>query len=235
MKLGKLAARLMAGLTLGAALTVPALADHDRYPSNGYYGNRGGAGLVLFEHGEFRGSALPVNSAIPNMSDYRFNDKASSFQVRSGRWEVCSDGNFRGQCRLLEASAGALSYIGMTDKISSVRPAGYGYDRNDGRWGDRNRPDYGNPGYAGGRGADIVLFEHSDFRGRSFPLDGDIPSLYQTGLNDKVSSIAINRGRWQVCTDGYFRGECRILDRSISGLTYIRLNDKITSIRRVGW
>lgn len=230
MTLGKIAARLIAGLTLGAALSVPALADHDRYPSNGHYGNRGGAGLVLFEHGNFRGSALPVSSAIPSMSDYRFNDKASSVQVRSGQWEVCSDGNFRGRCRILDASSGALSYTGMNDNISSVRPVGYGYGRHDGRWGDRN-----GPGYGDARGADIVLFEHSDFRGRSFPLDGDIPSLYQTGLNDEVSSIAINRGRWQVCTDGYFRGECRILDRSISGLTYIRLNDKITSIRRVGW
>ena len=87
-------------------------------------GNRqggGGYGLVLYPDSGLRGSAIRVNSDIADLSAYRFNDKASSFQVSGGSWLVCSDANYRGRCQVLSSGAGDLTPIRMNDNISSIR------------------------------------------------------------------------------------------------------------------
>jgi hypothetical protein len=45
-------------------------------------------------------------------------------------------------------------------------------------------------------------------------IDGAVPSLSRIGFNDRASSIAINRGVWEVCVDANFRGRCEIIDAS---------------------
>ena len=48
---------------------------------------------------------------------------------------------------------------------------------------------------------------------------------------DKIASIAINSGAWEVCTDPNYRGHCEVISRSVGETGYYRLNDNITSIR----
>jgi hypothetical protein len=78
-----------------------------------------------------------------------------------------------------------------------------------------------------------VIFEHSEFRGQAVPINGNVANLNQLRFNDKISSIVVNSGVWEICTDGYFRGRCYILDGTVPTLSYGGLNDKISSIRRV--
>lgn len=90
----------------------------------------------------------------------------------------------------------------------------------------------GNQNPRGGYG-DLVVFEHGDFRGQSAPVTGNIARLNDIRFNDRISSIIVNRGTWEVCTDAYFRGRCYLVDRSVSNLGRMGINDKISSIRRV--
>ena len=96
------------------------------YRGNGHgnsRGRRGGwnAGLVLFPDSAQRGQGIEVQQDIPDLSQYRFNDRASSFLVTGGSWLVCEHANYRGRCEVLQGGAGDLKPIRMNDNISSIR------------------------------------------------------------------------------------------------------------------
>ena len=79
------------------------------------------AGLVLFPDSAQRGQGIEVQQDIPDLSQYRFNDRASSFLVTGGSWLVCEHANYRGRCEVLQGGAGDLKPIRMNDNISSIR------------------------------------------------------------------------------------------------------------------
>lgn len=93
----------------------------------------------------------------------------------------------------------------------------------------------GGHGYRGGRvsGA-LVLYEDPEFRGRALGVDGPVQSLSRAGFNDRVSSIDVRRGAWQVCVHRGFSGRCQVIDRDLPHLSILGLNDTITSIRPAG-
>lgn len=225
-------------LTLAAttAFSLPALAQYGHH--------RGQGEAILYAHPDFTGPSVRITGPVARLGDLRFNDKASSIRITAGTWEVCVDPNFRGRCEIIEWREDRLNEIRLNDKITSIRPvsprAGRWanndrWDRRD-RW-DRNdrrnrndRWDRGRPAY----NAPLVLFEHDEFRGNALPVTGAIAHLHPLRFNDKTSSIAINSGRWELCTDPDFRGRCEIFDASAGNLGYYRLNDNITSIRPAG-
>jgi uncharacterized protein YcfJ len=80
------------------------------------------AQITLYEREGFRGRAYTAEVNINNLADRQFNDRASSVIVSSGRWEVCTDANFRGSCRVLRrGSYETLSSMGIENQISSMR------------------------------------------------------------------------------------------------------------------
>jgi uncharacterized protein YcfJ len=81
------------------------------------------AQVTFYEHEGFRGRALTATKPIENFERFGFNDRASSAVVAGGRWEVCSDARFGGECRVLRpGSYDSLNRMGMGNRISSVRP-----------------------------------------------------------------------------------------------------------------
>mgnify|MGYP003651942047 FL=1 len=83
---------------------------------------RGGqADVVLFSSADMRGDPLGINGDMPNLSDYRFNDKASSILVTRGTWLACEHANYRGRCEVISRGSGDLRPIGLNDNISSIR------------------------------------------------------------------------------------------------------------------
>ena len=54
------------------------------------------------------------------------------------------------------------------------------------------------------------------------------------GLNDNISSIRINRGRWKICTKKNYQGKCVTLTRSVLNLKSLKMNNKISSIQYLG-
>ncbi|MFA4939813.1 beta/gamma crystallin-related protein [Brevundimonas sp.] len=93
-------------------------------------GNGGGWGrssITVYENSNFRGASREFTSEDRNLGRTPFNDRISSIRVE-GRWEVCTDAEFRGRCRVVEGDIRNLSG-GFNDNISSMRPV-----RGDGRY-----------------------------------------------------------------------------------------------------
>ena len=127
------------------------------------------AQLTLFEHDGFRGHHVTASHSIDNFANSGFNDSASSVEVRSGTWEICTDAYFEGRCVVLRPGTyPSLGSIGLNDRISSVRPVdqyGSTYERDygKGRYADRR---YGAQDYYGSR--DGAQYYYSGPRDREY-------------------------------------------------------------------
>ena len=91
------------------------------------------AQVTLYADEGFHGRAFTANGTIRNFDRTGFNDRAQSVVVQGGRWEACEDADFAGRCVVLRpGSYDSLSGMGMSRKISSIRPVGdYGYYSNE--------------------------------------------------------------------------------------------------------
>jgi hypothetical protein len=207
---------------LAATLVLPASADHRRGGGPDWRGGEGGA--VLYADAGFSGQGIQINGAEPDLSRYRFNDRASSIVVRGGVWEVCVDANFRGRCEIIDTDSSRLGDYRLNDNISSLRPV----DHDRGWRRDRRRGDTG--GHWGREG--LVLFPDSDQRGHGIEISGDVPDLNVYRFNDRASSFLVTSGTWVVCEHADYRGRCEILTAGAGDLSPIRMNDNISSIRR---
>lgn len=84
-----------------------------------------------------------------------------------------------------------------------------------------------------GRPPAIVLFSKPGFQGRSYFTDHEVRKLSTKDMDDKISSIRVMGGVWQVCKDDKFEGRCEIVDRSMPDTSVINMDDKISSVRPV--
>lgn len=80
------------------------------------------AQVTFFEQENFRGQSFSTQRQIGDFSRYGFNDRASSADVTTGRWEVCEDSRFHGRCVILrQGRYPSLAAMGLSDRVSSVR------------------------------------------------------------------------------------------------------------------
>lgn len=159
-------------------------------------GAAGAAEITLYEDPGFGGAQLTLRGYTPDIRNTGFNDRTSSIVVTSGRWEVCSDVDFKGRCTTLMRGEYPNLDRSLNDRISSAREVG-SYGANRGSYNDY------------GRGA-IELYGQPDFRGRSLQLDRDAPTLEGTGFNDRASSVVVTSGTWELCADNGYAGSCRV-------------------------
>jgi hypothetical protein len=71
--------------------------------------------------------------------------------------------------------------------------------------------------------AELTLFTQPEFAGRQMTFRGESRDLAGSGIADQASSAVVRSGRWEVCTQPHFGGDCMILGRG----NYPRLDDKI--------
>jgi hypothetical protein len=92
--------------------------------SGGWGGGNGGgwgrSSITVYENSNFRGASREFIGEDRNLGRTPFNDRISSVRVE-GRWEVCTDAEFRGRCRIVEGDIRNLNG-GFNDSISSMRP-----------------------------------------------------------------------------------------------------------------
>jgi uncharacterized protein YcfJ len=80
------------------------------------------AQVTFYERQGFAGRSFTTAKRIGDLERYGFNDRASSVDVRSGRWEVCEDARFDGRCVILRPGRyPSLAAMGLNDRVSSVR------------------------------------------------------------------------------------------------------------------
>ena len=170
-----------------------------------------GEPVVLFEHANFSGQRLALSAASNQLRNQAFNDLATAVEITRGRWQFCEHGDYHGECIVL--GPGRHVFSGRFHQaVSSVRPVG----------GADNRP---LASYGG-----ITLFEHGDHQGREQFIGEAVASLLQLNFNDRVSSVEVMGGRWELCTDIDYGGRCIVLGPGRYNIDKA-LNDRISSVR----
>ena len=90
----------------------------DRNDDRGYGHRR--EPIMLFSKGNFNGAKLDLHDTVRSLTDYDFNDQASSVVVNEGVWELCEHADFGGRCIVLEP--GRYEHLNdMNNRISSLR------------------------------------------------------------------------------------------------------------------
>ena len=82
---------------------------------------------------------------------------------------------------------------------------------------------------AGAQAAEMTIYGQEDFRGRSYTLHGNA-NLADINFENRVSSIVVHSGLWEVCTDRDLRGRCKTLHPG-EYATLSGLNDRIESMQ----
>ncbi|MEK8050327.1 beta/gamma crystallin-related protein [Ideonella sp. DXS22W] len=83
--------------------------------------------------------------------------------------------------------------------------------------------------------ADLLLYEHDNFGGRSMQVRDRVDNLSEAGFNDRASSVMVRGEAWQLCSDADFRGQCVTLQPGrYASLRDIGLNDAVSSARQIG-
>ena len=165
-------ALLVAALALGAGVSAAQPRRDD------------GVGVIVYDDVNFQGPALTLRNDVPDLREFRLNDRISSLQMAPGEtWEVCENINFGGRCAVLSGSERDLRPRGWNDMISSMR-------RVRGRDDRRARDDRDDRGRAS-----ITVYDDVNFRGSPFTFRGDVADLREFGLNDRISSLQMDPGR----------------------------------------
>jgi len=82
--------------------------------------------------------------------------------------------------------------------------------------------------------AQITFYEGEGYRGRAFTTNERIRNFDRAGLNDRVGSVVVDRGRWEVCEEPRFEGRCVVLRRgSYDTLRPLGMSRHIASARPV--
>ena len=179
------------------------------FPPNPPSGRRG---LVLYSDESFRGQARAVNG--PTSSLGSFNDRARSVRVHSGTWELCEDDNYGGQCRTVDRDWPDLGRVGLSKRVSSVRPSFNGRG-----------------GYPPPETARLLLYDRDRYRGGVRTLEAPSPGL--GGFGNRAQSVKV-AGTWQLCDGPNFTGRCVTVSQDIPNLAAYGMNNRVSSARPVG-
>ncbi len=178
----------------------------------------GGAPLTFYEREGFRGRSFSSAQDVDNFAGVGFNDSAASAIITGGPWEVCEDAYHRGRCiTLAPGRYRSLAALGIDGRISSARQHDGQARRDDrqgrppstgitlferegfaGRWYNAMQPvdDLQPHGFSDRAASAIVstgVWEVcADARyggGCAVLLPGEYPSLAQTGLQGRITSL----------------------------------------------
>ena len=82
--------------------------------------------------------------------------------------------------------------------------------------------------------AQVTLYEHDNYQGRSFVTEQEVQNLTNHGFNDRASSVVVSGRSWEVCDNSNFGGRCVVLSPgNYPSLTALGLNDRVSSLRAV--
>ncbi len=192
-----------------------------RGPDHEWHGRRGM--IELFSQRGLNGNSTRLVRERDDFNEIGFNDRTASVNVEDGVWQLCSDAQFRGTCRVFGPGRYDDLGAGLTGQVSSARLV-------DERAPARPEPAPTAPPQFN---APVVMFSEEGLRGRPVPLRGDTPDFVTLGANDRFASILVQSGTWQFCSDSYFRGQCRIMGPGEYPRLHPELVRSISSMRQV--
>jgi hypothetical protein len=225
--------RLVLAIAAAICLFSLDLSAQRRNGNGNYYG-----GITVYENPEFRGNAVTFRGEIPDLREYRLNDRITSFEVLGNQaWEVCRDVFFGGACHVFTGSIDDLREMGWNDRISSLRPLG-NVRNNGGGWGgvfdNRNGNVNGNVngnGRARGRAnqSRLVLYDRTNFRGESRDVLNSNSNLGTVG--DRARSVEVIGGTWDLCDGNFGNARCVTVSENVPDLNALGLRGGVSSVR----
>lgn len=79
----------------------------------------------------------------------------------------------------------------------------------------------------------IVVYQEDHFGGDSREIRDDQPDLGWIHFDDRISSVEVKRGVWELCEHANYGGRCITLDHDVGKLDRMGFDDRISSIRRI--
>ena len=166
---------------------------------------------TIYSRSHFDGRALTLHGSDPNLRDAGFDD-VGSIVIRSGRFEFCSRPGFEGRCEVLGPGRYSSLREDWSHRVLSVR--------------DLSQP---MP-----RVSSIELFPGPGFRGPATGVDRNVRWLERRGLDERVSSLVVHEGVWELCSEPRFDGHCRTFEPGRYPRLGQRLDNQVSSLRRIG-
>lgn len=196
--------------------------------------------FIIFKERNFRGESDTIKGEVAQLTG-GFARNASSLVVRGGHWEVCTRDHFRGECYVVPP--GEYGRLGpeLSNRIVSVRFLGaraprdrelYVYRDGDDRWDNRRDRRDRRDGRRDRTYGSVELFGQRDFNGRSIRVEEDVGNLQGTRWDGRASSVIVNDGVWQMCSEPRFGGICATLGPGRYD-QLAQLNNRVSSLRQV--
>ena len=205
---------------------------NDGRPDRGNYGRQ--PVLELYSGAGRNGGSARLDRDNVNFATIGFNDRTTGIAIEGGYWQLCSDANYQGTCRVFGPGRHDDLGRGLDGRVSSARVIDEREARRQQQYEQQQYQQDPRQPYQQQyqqRGA-ILLFPDADMQGQPLALDRNTDDLVPYGFNDRAGSIVVNEGQWEVCSDADFRGRCEVIGPG----QYARLNaldNKISSLRRV--
>ena len=183
--------------------------------------------ITLYDTEAFLGRGLTLTSEQANLDNLGFNDAAQSMHIERGNWELCTNANYRGNCRVFGPGHYRRLEADFSRTISSLRLTNAAPLANNNNYDGRSIG-----GRNTGDGGELVLFANNNFTGASLNNRSNIENLALRDFNDRAVALIVIAGRWELCTDANYAGRCVAFTPG----RYDNLQDlakKVSSLRRV--
>lgn len=169
--------------------------------------------ITVFSGPDYRGEQQTFDRAAPRLADAAWDDRIASVQLRGGEWQLCRAESFT-ECIRVSGNVSNLANWGMDYAVNSLRPVR----------GVQDPPAFGSPS--------ITVFEGSGFRGQQRSFQGRVPRLRNQGWDNRVGSVTVSAGEWDLCANEEFR-DCVTISEDQAELISKRLDYRIRSLRPV--
>ena len=81
------------------------------------------AAVVVYDQPDFKGRALTLSAATPDLGPLGFDNKIASLAIQgSGDWVLCENKNYGGRCVRVQRQAGDLGLLQLSGRVSSLYP-----------------------------------------------------------------------------------------------------------------
>lgn len=118
-------ARTGAGILMGAGILLLAAAHaaESRAAASAAATTPAAPMVIVYDQPNFRGQALTIASAKPDLAAHGFDNKVASLMIAGGGdWVLCENKNYTGRCVRVQSQADNLNLLQLSGRVSSLYP-----------------------------------------------------------------------------------------------------------------
>jgi hypothetical protein len=79
--------------------------------------------VIVYDQPNFKGQALTISAATPDLAAHGFDNKVASFAIAGGGdWVLCENKNYTGRCVRVQSQADNLNLLQLSGRVSSLYP-----------------------------------------------------------------------------------------------------------------